>query len=106
MSESVNPEKLHQELKEAGLPVVGVSASGLVDYSRSLMAAEQTTADQVIADHDPVVSDSDVFIEKLKAAGLSRDDVLYIYIVEKRRRGRWYPYKRVNTSNLKKGKIL
>jgi hypothetical protein len=53
-----------------------------------------------------VVSDSEVFIEKLKAAGLSGDDVLYIYIVEKRRRGRWYPYKRVNTSNLKKVKIL
>ena len=77
MAESINPEKLHQELKTAGLPVVGVSSSGRVDYSRSLMAAEQTNADQVIADHDPVVSDSDVFIEKLKAASLSRDDVLY-----------------------------
>lgn len=77
MSESVNPEKLHQELKDAGLPVVSVSASGRVDYARSLTASEQKTADQVIANHDPAVSDSDVFIEKLKLAGLSRDDVLY-----------------------------
>lgn len=77
MSESVNPEKLHQELKEAGLPVVGVSASGRVDYSRALTAAEQAAAEQVIAAHDPVVSDSDVFIEQLLAAGVSRDDVLY-----------------------------
>ena len=77
MSESVNPQKLHQELKDAGLPVVGVSASGRVDYSRSLTAAEQATAAQVIAAHDPTVSDSDVFIEKLLAAGISRDDVLY-----------------------------
>ncbi len=77
MSESVNPQKLHQELKEAGLPVVGVSASGRVDYSRALTAAEQTSAEQVIAAHDPTVSDSDVFIEKLLAAGVSRDDVLY-----------------------------
>lgn len=77
MSESVNPQKLHQELKDAGLPVVGVSASGRVDYSRALTAAEQAVAEHVIAAHDPVVSDSDVFIEKLLAAGISRDDVLY-----------------------------
>ena len=77
MSESVNPEKLHRELKDAGLPVVGVSASGRIDYSRALTASEQSTAEQVIAAHDPVVSDSDVFIEQLLAAGVSRDDVLY-----------------------------
>jgi len=73
----VNPEKLHQELKDAGLPVVSVSASGRVDYVRSLTATEQETAAATIANHDPVVSNSDVFIEKLKLAGLSRDDVLY-----------------------------
>ena len=77
MSESVNPEKLHRELKDAGLPVVGVSASGRIDYSRALTAAEQAAAEQVIASHDPSVSDSEVFIQQLLAAGVSRDDVLY-----------------------------
>lgn len=77
MSQSVNHERLHQELKDAGLPVVSVSTSGRIDYSRSLTAAERETATQVVAVHDPAVSDKDVFLEKLALAGLSRDDVLY-----------------------------
>lgn len=77
MAKSVNPEKLHLELKKAGLPVVSVSSSGRVDYARSLTAAEKENASATIANHDPAVSDSEVFIEKLKLAGLSRDDVLY-----------------------------
>ena len=77
MVESINPQKLHQELKTADLPVVSVSSSGRIDYSRSLTTTERTTANQIIANHDPIVSDSDVFIEKLKAASISRDDVLF-----------------------------
>jgi hypothetical protein len=77
MAESINPEKLHQELKTAGLPVVGVSSSGRVDYSRSLTSAEKEIATQVIKVHDPSVSDSAVFIQRLAQAGLSRDEVLY-----------------------------
>lgn len=77
MAESINPEKLHQELKTAGLPVVGISSSGRVDYSRSLTSSEKDTAAQVVAVHNPAVSDKDVFFEKLALAGFSRDDVLY-----------------------------
>jgi hypothetical protein len=77
MAESVNSEKLHRELKKAELPVVGVSSSGRVDYSRSLTAAEHETANAVIATHDPTVTDTHVFIEQLAAVGVSRDDVLY-----------------------------
>lgn len=77
MSESVNPGKLHRELKDAGLPVVGVASCGRVDYARSLTAAEKENASAIIANHDPAVSDSQAFIEKLELAGLSRDDVLY-----------------------------
>lgn len=77
MVESVNSRKLHRELKEVGLPVVGVSSSGRVDYFRLLTAAEQETADAVIAAHDLTMPDSDVFIQKLAAVGLSRDDVLH-----------------------------
>lgn len=73
----VNPVKLHQELKAAGLPVVGVSSSGRIDYSRSLTATERDTATQVIAVHDPAVSDKDVFFAKLAMSGFSRDEVLY-----------------------------
>ncbi|MGV8026748.1 MAG: hypothetical protein AB2L18_09345 [Anaerolineaceae bacterium] len=77
MAESINPEKLHQELKTAGLPVVSVSSTGRVDYSRSLTNTEQESANKVIAEHDPAISDKTVFLEKLALAGLSRDDVLY-----------------------------
>jgi hypothetical protein len=49
----LNIELLHYELKQAGLPIVGVSSDGRIDYSRALTAAEQATADQVVADHDP-----------------------------------------------------
>ena len=44
---------LHAELEAAGLPVVGVSSDGRIDYSRELTPAEQTTAQAIIAAHDP-----------------------------------------------------
>ena len=50
----INVSKLHEELKEAGLPVISVHSTGLVDYSRPLTKAELSTADQLISDHDPV----------------------------------------------------
>jgi hypothetical protein len=77
MAKSVNPGKLHQELKMAGLPVVGVSSLGRVDYSRSLSSFEQITAKQVVAAHDPSATNKEVFLEKLALASLSKDDVLY-----------------------------
>jgi hypothetical protein len=51
---------LHAELEAAGLPVIGVSSDGRIDYSRSLTAAEQTTAQAVIAAHDPTKRERDV----------------------------------------------
>ena len=77
MSESINNIKLHQELKEVGLPVVSVSASGRVDYSRSLTAGEKSTAQAIFDAHDPTVPDRQVFFEKLTQADFTRDDVLY-----------------------------
>lgn len=44
---------LHAELEAAGLPVGSVSSDGRVDYSRDLTPTEQTTAQAVIAAHDP-----------------------------------------------------
>ena len=49
----INPTKLHEELKLAGLPVVSVSSSGRIDYSRELSSKEQTIAEAVIKAHDP-----------------------------------------------------
>lgn len=44
---------LHAELWAAGLPVVGVSNDGRIDYTRDLTPAEWTTAAAVVAAHDP-----------------------------------------------------
>jgi len=77
MVTSVNLQKLHQELLAAGLPVVGVSSSGRIDYMRALTAAEQSVAQKIVAAHDPSPSAKDVFIEKLALAGISKEDVLY-----------------------------
>ena len=50
---------LHAELEAAGLPVVGVSSDGRVDYARPLTPAEQTTAKAIIAAHDPLKRERD-----------------------------------------------
>ena len=49
----INYKLLHYELEQAELPVVSVSEDGRIDYSRKLTAQEQSTADAVVAAHDP-----------------------------------------------------
>lgn len=50
-----NAVKLHQELADAGLPVVSVRETGepVADYARELSQAEQAAAAAVIAAHNP-----------------------------------------------------
>ena len=51
----MNIIKLTNELLAAGLPVVSVrDGLPVADYSRDLTAPEELTAEQVIANHDPV----------------------------------------------------
>lgn len=50
---TINFHLLHYELEQAGLPVEGVSEDGRIDYSRELTVGEQTTADAVVAAHNP-----------------------------------------------------
>lgn len=55
----IDAGSFHEELAIAGLPVVGVSSDGRIDYSRDLTPEEQTTADAVIAAHDPTKRERD-----------------------------------------------
>ena len=55
----IDVTSLTEELSAAGLPVVGVSSNGRIDYSRELTAAEQTTAKAIIAAHDPAKRERD-----------------------------------------------
>lgn len=55
----IDVTSLTEELSAAGLPVVGVSSDGRVDYARALTPAEQTTAQAIIAAHDPAKRERD-----------------------------------------------
>jgi len=49
----INVRLLTRELQAAGLPVVGVDATGKIEYSRELTEEEDAAADAVIKAHDP-----------------------------------------------------
>ena len=49
----INVSKLHEELKLAGLPVISVSSTGVILYSRDLSTKEKSKAETVILAHDP-----------------------------------------------------
>lgn len=54
-----NVSLLTDELLEAGLPLVSLNSDGRIDYSRDLTPAEQTTAQAIIAAHDPTKRERD-----------------------------------------------
>jgi hypothetical protein len=66
-----NPGKLHQELSDAGLPVVSVSSDGRIDYSRDLTQTEETTAASVIAAHSSALTTEEARIEAYLNSGIS-----------------------------------
>lgn len=51
---NVNHVKLDRELREAGIPIVGVCEDGRVDYARELDAGETVLAESIISTHDPL----------------------------------------------------
>jgi hypothetical protein len=48
-----NPTKLDRELKEAGIPIVGVAATGRVDFAEEATDEQKKLAQEVLAQHDP-----------------------------------------------------
>ena len=78
MSETaINPEKLTQELIEAGLPIVGVSSDGRVDYSRDLTSTEKMTAEAVISAHDPAISADESRLKAYFEAGITVQNMVF-----------------------------
>jgi len=72
----INPTLLHQQLQNAGLPVVGVDSTGKIDYSRTLTNAEKIKAEQIIAAFDPTITiDYDPLLE-FHQRGFSSDQLL------------------------------
>jgi hypothetical protein len=49
----INPQKLHTELLNKGLPVDGVRLDAVVDWTRDLTETEAEAAERLIEVHDP-----------------------------------------------------
>ena len=78
MTENIyNPKRLTQDLQAAGLPVAGVSSTGIIDYSRALTAAEKRTAEAIIASHDPAPSSQESLQDSYSAAGVSVESMVF-----------------------------
>ena len=78
MENIYDPQKLTAELQAAGLPVVGVSSIGEVDYSRDLTKAEVAAANATIAAHDPTPGDAVILLEMFFKAGVSLEEVVMV----------------------------
>lgn len=74
---AINPQKLIQELINAGLPVTSVSSDGRVDYSRNLTSTEKKTAEAVFSAHDPAQTTDEIRIEAYFEAGISVRDLVF-----------------------------
>jgi len=77
MSElAINPEKLHQELIDAGLPAISVSSDGRVDYSRELTSTEKATSEKIISAHDASLTTEQARISAYLESGISLQDMV------------------------------
>jgi len=47
-----NVQKLHRELEEAGIPIVGVSSDGRVDFKDEATKAQRAQVDEIKVKHD------------------------------------------------------
>jgi hypothetical protein len=78
MTENIyNPQKLTEEFKKAGLPVVGVSSTGRIDYSRELTASEAKAAEAIISAHDPAPITKDLRIQAYLDAGITLETLVF-----------------------------
>jgi hypothetical protein len=71
----VNPEKLHAELKAAGIPVVGVTSEGEYQLARALTDEEKAIAIQTVKDHVPYTQEEEVE-EEIEKRGISQRTIL------------------------------
>ena len=72
-----NPKKLLEELKAAGLPVVGTDSTGKVDYSEKLTSSEKKKANEILSKHDPTPPDDLLFLDKIHSMGVTTEQLVY-----------------------------
>ena len=71
-----NPAKFHKLLLDSGLPVVGVSTSGRIDYSRNLTKTEKNKVQDLLNTYDPAPSIDDLRLKEYKKQGIDFDKLL------------------------------
>lgn len=76
MKKNCNPEKLHQELERAGLPVVSVDIFANAEFSRPLGEEERQRMNQIIQNHDPDPSPEDRCRAAYLAAGITLEALI------------------------------
>ena len=69
--------KLHEELINAGLPVVSVSSDGRIDTEKPLGKNQQTKLQEVLAAHDPGPTDFERWQERLNATGITSERIIW-----------------------------
>lgn len=57
---TINPTKLDQELRAAGVPIHGCDSTGVVFFMDAATSEQRATAAQIVAAHDPSPSDADL----------------------------------------------
>lgn len=76
---NVNATKLDRELKAAGLPILGVSSDGRIDWPAGRpTATERARADTILAAHDPTtptVTDQQLINLAQSAVGVKVDEL-------------------------------
>jgi len=71
----INPEKLHAELKAAGIPVISVTSEGEYQLARKLTDEEKAIAIQVVKDHVPYTQDEEIE-QEIEKRGISQRTML------------------------------
>ena len=72
-----NPAKLHKLLTEADIPVVSVSTSGRIDYSRKLTAKEKTIVKSTLDSYDPSLTVDELRRQEYKKQGIALERMVY-----------------------------
>ena len=72
-----DPAKLHDALKSAGLPVVGVASTGRVDYARALTKTEIEASKALISSFDPAPSVEEARLKAYQGKGITTEKLAW-----------------------------
>jgi len=72
-----DPAKLHEALKSAGFPVVGVASTGRVDYARELTKSEIEASKALILAFDPAPSLEEARLKAYQERGITTEKLTW-----------------------------